>query len=169
MIASLYAKLASAGLLLSVLAGGGFWLYHAGAASVKARWDAQARAEAMAAQMQVDKSELVSQMVVDHYIDRVQIVLAQGAVITKEVPIYVTPIADARCTVPVGFVRLHDAAAQGSALSAAPGAAVDAPSGLALSAVASTVAGNYGICRATAERLSALQEWVKRQHAASLP
>lgn len=169
MIASLYAKLAAAGLLLAVLAGGGFWLYHAGAASVQARWDAQQRADAMAAQVQVDKSQLVSQMVVDHYIDRVKVVMAQGAVITKEIPVYVTPQADARCTVPVGFVRLHDAAVQGGTLPAAPGAAVDAPSGLALSAVAGTVAGNYGLCRATAERLSALQEWVRRQHAASLP
>lgn len=169
MIASLYAKLAAAGLLLAVLAGGGFWLYHAGAASVQARWDAQARAEATAAQLQVDKSELVSQMVVDHYIDRVKVVMAQSAVIVKQVPVYVTRQADARCTVPVGFVRLHDAAAQGAALPASPGAAVDAPSGVALSAVAGTVAGNYGLCRATAERLSALQDWVKRQHEASQP
>lgn len=169
MIASLTAKLVAAGLLLAALVGLYGLGHHRGAASVQAQWDKQARAEAMAAQIQVDKSELVSQMVVDHYIDRVQIVLAQGAVITKEVPVYVTPTADARCTVPVGFVRLHDAAAQGQSLPAAPVAAVDAPSGLALSAVASTVAGNYGICRATAERLSALQDWVKRQHEVTGP
>lgn len=169
MIGGLYAKLIGVGLVLLALAGGGFWLYRAGAHSVQVRWDAQQQAEAMASRLQIDRSELVSQMVVDHYIDRVKVVMAQSAVIVKQVPVYVTRQADARCTVPVGFVRLHDAAAQGQSLPAAPGGAVDAPSGLALSAVASTVAGNYGICRATAERLSALQDWVKRQHEASGP
>lgn len=169
MIAGIKAKLLASLLVIAALAGAAWWCYLAGEAHTQARWDAQQRAEALAAQVQVDKSELISQMVVDHYIDRVKVLMAQGAVITKEIPVYVTPQADASCTVPVGFVRLHDAAAQGQSLPAAPGRAVDAPSGLALSAVAGTVARNYGICRVTAERLTALQDWVKRQHEASQP
>lgn len=62
----------------------------------------------------------------------------------REVPTYVTPAADARCVVPVGFVRYHDAAASEATLPPASGGSLDAPSGVELSAVAATVAGNYG-------------------------
>lgn len=64
----------------------------------------------------------------------------------QEVPIYVTPQADRDCTVPVGFVRLHDAAASGDppGLPGPAGGPVDAASGVALSAVAETVVANYG-------------------------
>ncbi len=58
----------------------------------------------------------------------------------KEVPVYVTPDDDRRCVVPVGFVRIHDAAAAGIRPVPDPaGRPDDAPSGLALSAVAGTV------------------------------
>ena len=74
----------------------------------------------------------------------------------KEVPKYVTAEADAACVIPVGFVRLHDVAAgSGQALfPPAAGGPVDAPSGLDLSAVSSTVVANYGtahLWRAEAE------------------
>jgi hypothetical protein len=87
----------------------------------------------------------------------------------EKVPVYVTPAADARCIVPLGFVREHDAAASGelSAVSQAPGQSDDAASGLALSAVAATVVGNYGTCRGTAEQLSDLEAWVKAEQAAT--
>ena len=62
----------------------------------------------------------------------------------REVPTYVTPAADDRCIVPIGFVRYHDAAATEAALPAAAGGSLDTPSGIELSAVASTVAENYG-------------------------
>lgn len=84
----------------------------------------------------------------------------------REVPRYVTVESDRRCDVPVGFVRLHDAAAEGrDPVSAPAGEPHDAASGLALSAVAGTVAENYGSCRETAERLTALQAWVRSQAA----
>jgi hypothetical protein len=87
----------------------------------------------------------------------------------KKVPTHVTPAADARCLIPLGFVRAHDAAASGdlSALSDASGRPDDAPSGVALSAVADTVAQNYGTCRGDARRLSDLQAWVADQQRAS--
>lgn len=87
--------------------------------------------------------------------------------IIREVPRYVTVQADANCTVPVGFVRHHDLAASGAAPSL-PDAAYapnDAPSGVALSTVSTTLAENYGSCRADAGRLLDLQEWIRRQAA----
>lgn len=79
----------------------------------------------------------------------------------REVPRYVTVASDAQCSVPAGFVRLHDAAAAG-VLPQAPdpaGQPADAPSGIALSAVAATVADNYGGCREDREALKGWQDW----------
>jgi hypothetical protein len=45
--------------------------------------------------------------------ERIRIVREAGETIVKEVPVYVTPEADAACTVNRGFVRLHNAAAAG--------------------------------------------------------
>jgi hypothetical protein len=75
-------------------------------------------------------------------------------------PTYVTTKADAGCVVPDGFRLLHDAAAAGLPPAAEPaGKSVDAPSGVAIAAVADTVTQNYGICHETAERLKGWQDW----------
>lgn len=105
-------------------------------------------------------TERASATVVTRYVDRVQIVRERAATITKEIPVYVTAEADSRCAVPVGFVRLHDAAAQNRP--ADPAGNPDAPAeGLALSAVAETVAGNYAACHENAEQVIALQDYVR--------
>lgn len=83
-----------------------------------------------------------------------------------EVTTYVTDQADTRCTVPVGFVRLHDAAAAGVPVTPnSAGQSNDAASGVELSAVARTVAGNYGQCRAIADQLTRLQDWITQETA----
>ena len=64
----------------------------------------------------------------------------------------------AACSVNRGFVRLHDAATAGD-LPKPAGDADAAASGVALSAVAGTVADTYRICRENAEQLTALQDW----------
>jgi len=95
---------------------------------------------------------------VTEYVDRVQVVHERGATIVKEVPVYVTANADAACTVPAGFVQLHDAAASGNPL---PGVAgdPDAPApGITLSDVAETTAANYAIHHATVAQVTGLQQ-----------
>lgn len=87
----------------------------------------------------------------------------------KEVPTYVTPKADARCVVPDGFVRLHDAAAAGVELPAVPdraGQPPDTPSGLELSSVGRTVVANYGACNGWRASLIGWQAWYRQQRAA---
>ncbi|EKT4441569.1 TPA: hypothetical protein ACKP7M_002889 [Stenotrophomonas maltophilia] len=104
--------------------------------------------------------------VVTEYVDRVQIVRERGDIITKEVPVYVTPTADAACAVPVGFVHIHDAAAAGIAPTGTAGDP-DAPAaGVALSAVAETTAANYGQYHAAGEQVTALQQLVTQLHTA---
>jgi hypothetical protein len=83
----------------------------------------------------------------------------------EEVPAHVSATTDARFPLPLGFVRLHDAAVAGDDLSAiAPGpdGADDAASGVAASAAAAVVVGNYGACHADQARLAELQAWARR-------
>jgi hypothetical protein len=145
-------------LILAVaLAGGGFfagWRVHDwrdGAEAAKAeRYVVQVVQKQAAATQAVAVRQRAAQ-------DRVRVVTRT---ITREIPVYVTTKANAGCVVPDGFRLLHDAAAAGVPPAAEPaGESADAPSGVALSAVADTVTQNYGICHETAERLKGWQDW----------
>lgn len=106
----------------------------------------------------------VRDVVVTEYVERERIIYKTGKTITKEVPVYVTPDADAACTLTRGFVRLHDAAAA----NVLPGPAEPAdagPAGIALSAATGVIADNYTTCRATRNQLTNLQRWVRETHA----
>jgi len=78
--------------------------------------------------------------------------------ITKEVPRYVSTLSDSRCVVPVGFVLLHNAAAE-ARLSETASKFADSPSGIALSTVAETVTDNYATCNEIRAQLNALIDW----------
>lgn len=87
----------------------------------------------------------------------------------KEVPVYVTAETDRRFAVPVGLVRLHDAAAAGVDPATLPdpaGRPDDAPSGVAASAFGATVVDNYGTCREQLEKFAQLQSWIEQQRVA---
>ena len=132
--------------------------------------DRAATAEIRANRLQAELQQAqLSQRVVTEYVDRVRVVQERGNTIIKEVPTHVTATADAACPVPVGFVRVHNAAAQNMPLDPAPGNP-DAPApGVALSTVASTVTDNYTTCHTTAAQLSALQDWVRGLQAIETP
>jgi hypothetical protein len=89
--------------------------------------------------------------------------------LTKEIPVVITPQVDRNFPLPVGLVRLHDAAADGVDLSALPlptGVTNDSPSPITASRFGSVIVTNYGECRADAERLTALQGWITAQQRA---
>jgi hypothetical protein len=82
----------------------------------------------------------------------------------EEVPAHVSATTDVRFPLPLGFVRLHDAAVAGDDLSAAAPGSVgpdDAASGVAASAAAAVIVGNYGSCHADQARLAELQAWAR--------
>jgi hypothetical protein len=131
-----------------------------GAGHVQAQWDAAVQQQALQATAVREEQAQATVEVITEYVDRVRVVREKGDTIIKEVPVYVPVQADAACTINRGFVRLHDAAAAGEL----PEPARDtdaAAAGIALSAVAGTVAANYQTCHENAEQLMALQVWVK--------
>ncbi len=86
--------------------------------------------------------------------------------IEREIPTHVTAEADAHFPLPVGFVRVHDAAALGLPLADLPGPAGrpdGAASELAASEAARTIAWNYEACAENSERLRAWQAWWRGQ------
>jgi hypothetical protein len=110
----------------------------------------------------IRRKKEIKEVVVYQYIDRWRTVVEKGDTIIKKVPVYVTAKADAQCTLTRGFVGVLDAAATGTPLRA-PAGDLDAPAeGLAASAVAASVAGNYTACLEVTEQLKALQEWAKK-------
>jgi hypothetical protein len=101
------------------------------------------------------------------YAPTVAATAAQFQTLSQEVPTYVTPKNDSACAIPVGAVRLLDAAASGlPAVSLAPGGADDAPSGVALSTLVGADVSNDEAAVENAEQLAALQAWVRAQQAA---
>ncbi len=147
-------------LLLVSAAGGGAWLTSRYRAALQRATEAEENAASLRSQLDSTEAGVVT---VTRYVDRVQTIQVKGDTIIKEIPRYVTAQADAACTVPVGFVRLHDAAATGALFDPHPGGIDASPSGLALSAVASTVTGNYTTSHANAEQLSELQQLLRDQ------
>jgi len=151
-----YRPLALAALAVALIGFG--WVK--GASRVQAQWDAAVQQQTLQAAVARERQAQTTVKVVTEYVDRVRVVREKGDTIIKEVPIYVPVQADAACTINRGFVRLHDAAAAGEL----PDSARDsdaAATGIALSAVAETVAANYQTCHENAEQLRALQEWAR--------
>lgn len=142
-------------LFLALSAGGGFWTGYRAASNKQAAQQLKAeRAASTKYRAEVKRGDALAA--------QLETVKTQTRTVTKtivrEVNNYVTPLSISHCTIPMGFVRLHDAAAANS-LPAAPGLDADAPGGVDLAAVAETVAENYGECNAWREQLETLIDW----------
>lgn len=111
---------------------------------------------------QIQYQDRVTEKVVTKYLAVQASAIEHTKTLIQEVPIYVTPEADARCVVNLGTVRLWERAVGGPIPDAAAGPD-DAPSGLACSDLAKAVgevAGQYDL---TSNQLTALQDWVRQQ------
>lgn len=152
--------LAPLALVLAVFAFG----YSRGSGHVRAEWNADVAQRQLALADAEARAAKITTKIVTEYVDRVRVIREKGQTIVKEVPVYVTPKADAACVVPRGFVRVHDGAARNQP-PGAPEAIDDAPAGIALSTVAEITADNYRTYHEVAEQLKALQQWVAEQTA----
>ena len=125
-------------------------------------WRYKAReTEHQIAQLQL-KSDQASHKVVYKYIKRTKIVKEKSNAIQKQVTKYVTPAADANCTIPQSAIVLHDAASQNQLPDPASGA-IKGASNVTLSKLLDTTVLNYGTFYEVREQLKALQDWVREQ------
>lgn len=145
--------------LVGVLVGFGL-----GGKYVYGKWLDEKAAQAVQAVKIVTRQGAVTERVLTQYRDRVQVREGATTTIEKEVTKYVEskPLALA-CMLDVRWMRLHDAAAAGAV--PPPATAADAAPGTVTAAAAlPVVTGNYATCGRNADRLDALQAWVRGQY-----
>lgn len=125
-------------------------------------------ADAKAAQVQTRQAAVTTAVGAQQQATQARVQIVTRTIVQK-VPQYVDVKGDAGCSVPAGFIQLHNAAASGdlTLVPDSPAGTVDSPSGVELHTVADAVASNYGICRANAAELSGWQDWYAQQRAAS--
>lgn len=115
---------------------------------------ASAQAQTIAALFDASVAK-VDVKIITQYVDRVRVVHDTTQTLQREIPTYVTPATDRAFPLPVGFVRLHDAAATG--VLPGPAGATDATaSDITASQAADVIAANYGTCLEIREQLNAV-------------
>jgi len=122
-----------------------------------------AEQQAEIARLQAASAEITAK-VVTRYIDRTRVVKENSDAVIREIPVYITPEADAACTITAAAVLLHDAAAANQVPDAARLAHAGAASNITLSRLLDTTVTNYGTFYEVREQLRALQDWVREQH-----
>ena len=132
------------------------WIWHKGEVHGTAKLDAY-----QAAELKRDYKVLQARVTILHdievrYMPAKARIITQIETITKEVPVYVTAADNTGCTVPDGFVRIHDAAWSGDD-PAPPGELDRKPAGISLAQIAETSAHNAGACRQWREQALALR------------
>ena len=164
-----------------VLIYAGWWLaldrpaYHIGWCPVCVGWgpgantkitayaDAEKAAQARARTVEAHQAAVTAQAATHDTVAQT-VIVTQTRTIIKEVPTYVTAATDARFPLSVGFVRLHDAGALGldmPLVTDRAGQPDGSASSVPPSGLAAIIASNYGQCRADAQQLADLEQWVR--------
>lgn len=137
----------------------------------KGRHDNEAAhiAAALEAEKKVVKDVVASNAITEAVAEKTEAKVAQVREVTRTIvkwrTEYVTKKDDAACTIPVGFVLVHDAAARGETLSDPAGKLDDRPSDVALSDATDVIAENYGTYKELATKYIGLRDWVREQQA----
>jgi len=156
--------------VVALLAAGavGYELGHTQYLHLQTQVAQQATKSATTEVIRIVKAQAVSTQVAQEDADQQAQVRTVTQTIVKEVPKYVTQTVYADRVVhdgglPVGFVWNHNQAASGDPTPAPTGTDLDAPSGVDLSALANTIADNYGLYHSCRASLSHWEEWYAKE------
>lgn len=108
------------------------------------------------------ESKETTARITKEYEQKINVVRETRDVIIQKIPEYISQDADDRCDVSNGFVVLHDSAAKNEVPDTTREFNEES-SGIRISEVATTVAGNYSTCNEVREQLKSLQDWVRSQ------
>jgi hypothetical protein len=112
------------------------------------------------------KAAQITEDISKHVAQREAEVRTVTRTIVEKVPVYVTAETDRLYDLPLGFVRLHDAAALGTpAVPFGAGESPDTPSLVEPSTGITVIAGNYGQCHVWREQVIGWQAWYAEQKA----
>ena len=138
-----------------------FFTFYSGKYSEESRQRLQqAEAQAEIQALKAQSAEL-SVQTVTKYIDRVKVIEKEKLIYADTTP-WINQTTINSYPLPNGAIRLLDAAASG-AVPEAPSSSDGTASTIKIDAAVGVIAGNYTDCRIYAERLTALQEWVRTQ------
>jgi hypothetical protein len=158
-LASIQTLLVAIAISLSVGFGSGFGVEH----WIHTKAEAQAQLKAVTKVITIErKAAEVSTKAEATQVAAQEKIRTVTKVITKEIPVYVTKQSDSSCTIPNGFVRLHDSSAK-SELPPTPSISDGTSSGVTLSEVTETITDNYGTCNGWREQLIGWQNWYTEQ------
>lgn len=156
------------GVVILAFTGG---VYGAGSRSERLKWEAraaisQAEAEAASSRIMEASAKVTGKIEAEHQaeVERIRVVYRT---LYREIPHAITPETDRAFPMPVGLVRLHDAAALGAA--PVPDPAVrpdDAASDVAASGLAGAFVDNYETCHRWRAQVIGWQAWYAEQSAA---
>jgi hypothetical protein len=154
-------------LVLALIAGG--WMWHAGKVheavlGERHEWEtkiaaANAERDQEIAAWKIKEADLNTKLETKTT-EKVVEVRTVTKEVVHEIPVYIPSTLD----VNLGFVLIHNAAAEGKRLPDSPSGPVDKASGIGLPRVAETVANNYAECRVWREQVIGWQEWYENQH-----
>jgi len=109
------------------------------------------------------KSDKVTTKIETQYVDKIKyITQIKEKVVTEYVPQFITPQAEIACTIPNGFIRLHNFGAEGI-IPTPPIETDGAPSAIKLTDVTGVVTTNYYTCNEIRQQLISLQNWITQQ------
>lgn len=108
----------------------------------------------------MQRQQVVVTKIETKYRDRIKTIYLNGEEIEKSVKDFISPVADARCIVNNGFVRIHDS----SWTNTPPGAAISAdgePGGVSLAEVGEVTAHNAKVCHGWREQALGWREFFR--------
>lgn len=154
-------------LVLATLAALLFVVHHKGYQSgVKAEVARNAKALAKAEKRVKEgekRADAANTSIATKHVQTVEKIRWRTETLTKEVTVYVPQTVDRVYRLPAGLVRVHDAAASGAPLPAAPGGSVEEPSDVAPSQLATAIVGNYGTCHVWESEALTWRAWYVTQ------
>jgi len=139
---------------------------HHGMLAERGRWQKREAAFVAAAKKLDETGQRIAQQIRDAAEARKAEIKVKIVTIRERIPRYVTAKADRTTPVPVGFVRVFNASAEGTELPATPSGPVDTASDVALSTVADVTAHNHGVALELEAEVKAWREWYPEQKAA---
>jgi hypothetical protein len=127
--------------------------YLQGRGAVRAQFDAYKSAQAREAAERAVQGERVVTKIEVRYRDRIKVVESAAERVVREIPVYVTAEGERGCTLPRGYVWLHDRAFGGDQAAGPAPELPDAPSATTLARAAEVSAANAAALFACHERV----------------
>jgi hypothetical protein len=171
----LRSPLAKYGIVIALVLGSLYAIYHKGynegEADTKVKWMAENEAKRVAIEKVIKSVKALQEQVnirtEIQYVEKVKVITKKGETIYEKIPEIITVKDDSACKLNIGTIRLLDFAAESDSHNTTLPDTTDPtnadPAAATISDVAKSVTSNYQTYHQVAAQLTSLQEWIKAQ------